>query len=110
MDINYTVLLITAILMAVVYGVVGYLQAKAKSGADWEWSKFAATIVYSVVVGFVAVSTGLLTLQNVDMNVIVAVWATYIGYLTMAQTLLDAIIAFIFKQPLGLATAFVRKR
>jgi hypothetical protein len=99
-------LIILALTMAIVYGIVGFLQARAKSGAIWNWGQFIATLVYSVAVGLIAVLTGALTLTNVDMSIIATVWAAYIGYLTMAQTLLDALIAYLFKKPAGLAHIF----
>ena len=80
-DVNYVMLLFVAVIMAVAYGILGYFAERLKTGAAWEWDKFAATVVYSIIVGVVAVQSGLITLVNVaDWQIIFSpVWVTFSG-------------------------------
>jgi hypothetical protein len=80
MDVNYVLLLFVAIIMALAYGIIGYFSARMSTGDPWSWSKFAATIVYSVVVGFFAVQTGVITLENIAnwQAILSPVWTEYI--------------------------------
>jgi hypothetical protein len=80
MDVNYILLLFVAIIMALAYGLLGYFSARMSTGEPWSWSKFAATIVYSFVVGFFAVQTGVITLENIAnwQTIFSPLWAEYV--------------------------------
>ena len=81
MDVNYVLLLITALIMALAYGLIGFFADKVNNAGKWDWAKFSATIVYSIIVGVIAVNTGVITLQNIgDYSAIFSpVWAMYGG-------------------------------
>ena len=81
MDVNYILLLITAVIMALAYGLIGYFADKLNNAGAWNWAKFYATIVYSIIVGVIAVNTGVITLQNIsDYSTIFSpVWVMYGG-------------------------------
>jgi len=81
MDVNYILLLITAIIMALAYGLIGYFANKMNAGDPFDWAKLAATIVYSIIVGVVAVNTGVITLKNIGdyQTIFSPVWAMYAG-------------------------------
>jgi len=79
MDVNYIVLVAVAIVMALAYGILGYFSDRVKNNGVWDWDKFTATIVYSVVVGFLAVQTGVLSLDRIAdwQQIFSPVWQTY---------------------------------
>lgn len=81
MDVNYVLLLFIAIIMALAYGLIGYFADKVNNAGTWNWAKFYATVVYSIIVGIVAVNTGVITLQNIsDYSAIFSpVWVMYGG-------------------------------
>lgn len=105
MDINFIVLIVVAILIAVVYGIIGFFGNK--TGEEWDWSKFAATVVYSIVVGLMAAFTGAFTLETVSLEAIAPIFATYLGFLYIIQQIMDIVFTkFGWKK--GLAQAFTR--
>jgi len=81
MDVNYILLLITALIMALAYGLIGFFGDKVNTGGTWNWAKFCATVVYSIIVGVIAVNTGVITLQNIgDYSIIFSpIWIMYGG-------------------------------
>lgn len=80
MDVNYILLLFVAIVMALAYGILGYFSARMSSGEAWNWPKFFATVVYSVIVGFFAVQTGVISLETIAnwQTIFSPVWAEYL--------------------------------
>jgi hypothetical protein len=108
MDVNYIVLLITAIVVALAYGLIGYFSALSKTGEVFQWNKLIATIIYSLFLGYMAVITGLLTLTNLSFNIFDPMWYEYVGALYLFQTIVDAIFARFGWQK-GLAQVFVKK-
>jgi len=109
MDVNYIVLLITAIIMALTYGLIGFFANKLNEGESYSVPKLIATIIYSLVVGFLAVNTGVFTLASVSVEAMAPVFAEYLGFLYIIQTVLDAIFVKLGWSG-GLSQAFVRKR
>jgi len=109
MDINYVVTLIFAIIMAIAYGGIGFFAAKLNEGESYSVPKLIATIIYSLVVGFLAVNTGVFTLASVSVEAMAPVFAEYLGFLYIIQTVLDAIFVKLGWSG-GLSQAFVRKR
>jgi len=107
-DVNYVVLLITAIVVALAYGLIGFFSALSKTGEVFQWNKLAATIAYSIFIGYIAVVTGLITLTNLSFNFFDPVWYEYLGVLYFFQTIVDSIFAR-FGWTGGLAQAFKRK-
>lgn len=80
-DVNYILLLITAVIMALAYGLIGFFASKLNEGAPLDPAKLAATVVYSIVVGVIAVNTGVITLQNIGdyQTIFSPVWVMYGG-------------------------------
>jgi len=109
MDVNYVLLLSTAIIMALAYGLIGYFASKLNEGATWDWGKLAATVVYSIIVGVVAVNTGVITLQNIsDYSTIFSpVWAMYGGIYLGLIYVFSKIIVPIVKQFTSKTTLFI---
>jgi uncharacterized SAM-binding protein YcdF (DUF218 family) len=108
MDVNYIVLLLVAIIMALSYGIVGFFAKKLTEGESYSVPKLIATIIYSIVVGFLAVNTGIFTLGSVSVEAMAPVFAEYLGFLYIIQTVLDAIFVKLGWSG-GLSQAFVRK-
>ena len=108
MDVNYVVLLITAIVVALAYGLIGFFVALFKTGEVFQWNKLAATILYSIFMGYIAVITGLMTLTNLSFNIFDPIWYEYVGMLYFFQKIVDAIFAQ-FGWKTGLAQVFVKK-
>jgi hypothetical protein len=109
MDVNYVVLLIVAVIMALAYGLIGFFAAKLKDGESYSVPKLIATIIYSVAVGIVAVNTGVFTLGSVSMEAMAPVFAAYLGFLYIIQNVVDTIFVKLGWSG-GLSQAFVRKR
>jgi uncharacterized membrane protein YuzA (DUF378 family) len=107
-DVNYITLLIVAIVMALAYGLIGFFAAKLKEGESFSVPKLIATVIYSIVVGFLAVSTGAITLNAVSLEAIAPVFAGYLGFLYVLQTVVDALFVKIGWTG-GLAKAFAKK-
>jgi uncharacterized membrane protein YuzA (DUF378 family) len=108
MEINFVVTLLVAIVLALTYGFVGFFAANLKDGETYDWKKLAATIIYSVVVGILGTYAGVFTLTNVSLEAIAPIWATYIGFLYIVQTVIEA----IFKQAgyeKGIVSTFSRE-
>lgn len=81
MDVNYVLLLITAVIMALAYGLIGFFANKMEFGDAFDYPKLAATIVYSIIVGVISVNTGVITLQNIGdyQTIFSPVWIMYGG-------------------------------
>ena len=97
MDVNYILLLFVAIVMALAYGILGYFSARMSSGETWNWPKFFATVVYSIVVGFLAVQVGAINLENIAnwQTIFSPIWAEYLliytGLLYVFQKIVPAV-------------------
>ena len=79
MDINYIVLLVVAIVMALAYGLIGWAAAYIQSGKKFDLAVFIATFVYSIVVGIIAVSTGMINLDTLSnwQAIFSPMWSAY---------------------------------
>jgi uncharacterized membrane protein len=108
MDVNYIVLLVVAVLIALVYGIIGFFAANAKTAEGWDWAKFAATIIYSIAVGLLAALSGTFTLEAVSLDAIAPYFAMYLGFLYILQQIMDALFMKLGWKK-GLARAFTPK-
>lgn len=81
MDVNYIVLLFVAIVLGLAYGLIGYFADRVKNGGELDIPKLIATIVYSIIVGVIAVQTGAIDLTKIaDWQTIFSpVWTMYLG-------------------------------
>jgi hypothetical protein len=90
--INYIVLIAVAIVMALAYGIVGFFANKVTTGESFSASKFLATVVYSIIVGVIAVQSGLISLDTVGnwQTIFSPMWTQYVliytGLLYFFQT------------------------
>ena len=81
MDVNYIVLMAVAIIMGLAYGLLGFFSAKLSTGESLDVKKLAATIIYSIIVGIIAVQTGAInfdTLANWQ-ALLSPLWTEYLG-------------------------------
>jgi hypothetical protein len=81
MDINYLVLVIVSIILALAYDLPGYFNNLVTKKEDFDFPSLAATVIYSIVVGFLAVQSGLITLVNLSQwqDIFSGAFATYAG-------------------------------
>ena len=81
MDVNYLLLLAIAIIVGLAYGLPGLFADFVKNGSKIDWAKLAATIIYSIIVGVLAVQTGVLTMDTLPnwQTLLSPVWVTYAG-------------------------------
>lgn len=81
MDVNYILLLAIAIIMGIAYGIVGFFSDKLNTDGAFNWQKFAATIVYSIIIGLVSVWTGLFSFDTITnwQAIMSPLWITYSG-------------------------------
>lgn len=63
-DINYLALIAVAIIMALAYSLPGFFSNMIRAGQKWQMAEFLATIVYSIIVGVLAVFFGLINLDT----------------------------------------------
>ena len=82
MDVNYLLLLAIAIIVGLAYGLPGLFADFVKNGSKVDWAKLAATIIYSVVVGVIAVQTGVLSLDTLPnwQTLLTPIWTLYMGF------------------------------
>ena len=90
MDINFLVLLIVAVIMAMAYGVLGLFANWMNSGAKFDIRQFLATLVYSIVVGIIAVSLNLISLDTL------ANWQAIFSPIWTAYTLVYTGLLYVF--------------
>lgn len=81
MDVNYITLLFVAILMGMVYGIIGFFSDKLNTDGAFNWQKFGATIVYSIIIGVAAVVSGVFNFDTVAnwQAIMSPLWVTYSG-------------------------------
>jgi energy-converting hydrogenase Eha subunit A len=95
MDVNFLVhflvLLVTAVIVAIAYGIPGLFAAKL-AGKPFELNRFIATVLYAVVVAVIGVLTGIVTLTNISLSIFDPIWYEYIGVLYVFQKFVDAIL------------------
>lgn len=81
MDVNYITLLFVAILMGMVYGIIGFFSDKLNTDGTFNYQKFGATIVYSIIIGIAAVVSGAFNFDTVAnwQAIMSPLWVTYSG-------------------------------
>jgi uncharacterized membrane protein YuzA (DUF378 family) len=81
MDINYITLLFVAILMGMVYGIIGFFSDKLNTDGAFNYQKFGATIVYSIIIGIAAVVSGVFNFDTISnwQAIMSPLWVTYSG-------------------------------
>jgi len=81
MDINYIMLLFVAILMGMAYGIIGFFSDKLNTDGAFNYQKFAATIVYSIIIGIAAVVSGVFNFDTIGnwQAIMSPLWITYSG-------------------------------
>lgn len=79
MDVNFIVLLIVAVIMALAYGVLGLFANWMTTGAKFDIRQFLATVVYSIIVGIIAVYLNLISLDTLAnwQAIFSPVWTAY---------------------------------
>ena len=82
MDANYMALLLVAILMGIVYGIIGFFGDKLNTDGSFKTAKFLATIVYSIIIGVLAVVTGVFNFESVAnwQAILSPIWTLYSGF------------------------------
>jgi len=80
MDVNYVMLIIMSVVFSLGYGIAGYIKAAIETGEPWKTAKFAATAIYSIIIGILMVYFGIITPDTIAnfTALVPAVWATYI--------------------------------
>ena len=80
-DINYLVLVAVSIILALAYDLPGYFNNLVTKKEDFDFPSLMATVIYSIVVGFLAVQSGLITLVNLSnwQEIFTGAFATYAG-------------------------------
>jgi UDP-N-acetylmuramyl pentapeptide phosphotransferase/UDP-N-acetylglucosamine-1-phosphate transferase len=111
MDINYLLVVVFAILVAIVYGLLGLFDAWAK-GEPKDPARIIATIIYSIIIGIILAQTGALNLTTINWDVITQVmnpvWYLYIGVLYAIQKLVNGVFSWLGWKK-GLAQLFTPK-
>lgn len=81
MDINYIMVLAIAILMAMVYGILGFFADKLNNNGGWQWDKFVVTIIYSIIIGIASVVTGVFNFETIAnwQTIFSPMWTMYAG-------------------------------
>ena len=81
MDINYIVLLVVSIILALAFDLPGYFNNLVTKKENFDLPSLAATVIYSIIVGFLAVQSGLITLVNLSQwqDIFTGAFATYAG-------------------------------
>ena len=81
MDISSIIL---AAVAGALYGVLFYVKAQQKSGEDFDYWKFGATVLLSAIIGVVMGAAGLpVTQATVELQI-----AAYVGYVVVLETLM----------------------
>jgi len=81
MDVNYIVLLAVTIVMGLAYGFIGFFATAVKTGESFDIKKLIATIIYSIIVGVIAVQTGAISLETLAnwQAIFSPIWEMYFG-------------------------------
>ena len=82
-------LIIVSVLMAFVYGLIRYANKNQETGATWDWTKFAPTAIYSVILGVVMAVTGVINFENIA-NFSSLFDGSWLAYLTLYTFILYA--------------------
>jgi hypothetical protein len=79
-DVNFLVLIISAIIVALAYGILGLFAAKVTTGESFDLAKFLATVVYSIVIGVIATLTGVINFDTIAnwQALFSPIWTQYI--------------------------------
>ena len=113
MDVNFYMVVAIAIIMMLIYGFLDALRLQMTTGI-WDYGYLGATFVYSLIVGLVVGTTGMVDLSmplSEWMPVLMGTWAAYLGYLAIIHTVSDYIISKIFPAaPQGLSTPMLAKQ
>lgn len=107
-DMNYFLLLAVAIIVGLAYGLPGVFADWLKNGSKIDFARLGATIVYSIVVGIIAVQTGVLTLDNIVnwQTLLTPVWTIYMGFYLMMLYLFSKIVVPVVQQFTSRTTLF----
>ena len=110
-DINYILLMITAVIMALAYGLIGFFADKVNNGGSFNLPKLLATVVYSIIVGVIAVNTGVITLQNIGdyQTVFSPVWVMYGGVYLGLIYVFSKVVVPIFDRATTTTKFYARK-
>jgi len=110
-DVNYIVLLAVAIIVGLAYGVPGLFADWLKNGSKIDWAKLGATVVYSIVVGVLAVQTGVLTMDTLAdwQNVLTPVWTMYMGLYAFMLYVFQKVVVTSVAQLLQKTTFYPKK-
>jgi len=111
MDVNYVVLILVAVVLALAYGLLGWLKEYIQNGQKFDLTTFLTTIVYSIVVGLVAVQTGLIDLTTLSnwQSVFSVMWISYAMVYTGLLYIVGKIVTII-TTPLASKTTFFPKK
>jgi hypothetical protein len=111
-DVNIILLITLAVIMALVVGFFDALVKQVQTGV-WDYGYLISVFFYSVFVGVLAGTTGLIDLNMPVADIIPVLTATFTQYfvlLVMLHSAVDFLIVKIFPtQPQGLATTFMRR-
>lgn len=84
-------LILYAIYVAIAYGLVGYISGALKTGEPLQLKRIAATVIYSIFVGFMGVYSGILNLENITFLTFDQLFAEYITILLVVNKIVDGI-------------------
>jgi len=79
MDMNLILLFVIAFVMALAFGLLGWLKSYLESGQKFDLTTFLATLLYSIIVGVIGVQTGLIKLETLAdwQTIFSAMWLQY---------------------------------
>jgi hypothetical protein len=101
-QINLILLALWTVLMTLIFGLQGYFADRLNNGNKWDWAKFTATILYSLVVSYYLVVNSVVNLDMLakpfsDWLVIIqGAWLQYfLFYSAIYQGIMYTITKFI---------------
>ena len=110
MDVNYIVLLAVTIVMGLAYGFIGFFSSAMKTGDKIDLRKLAATIIYSIIVGVIAVQTGVINLETLAnwQAIFSPIWEMYFGIYLGLMYLFSKIVIPVVQQFTSKTTLYPR--
>lgn len=99
-DVNFIVLMAVSIIMGLAYGFIGFFAAMVKAGESLDIKKLVATVIYSVVIGIIAVQTGVINFETLAnwQAIFSPIWETYFGIYLALMYLFSKIVVPVAQQ------------